>query len=246
VPVSPPEAGYKRPPVHISEFFRTPGQFERLATAILPKLLAQRPALRVWSAGCSYGPEPYSIALLLELLAPRQPHVILATDIDELALARAAAANSFSERDVLHVPPQLRRWFRLQAQTHRFALDEPIRSRVRFLRHDLLSAPFVIPGEDRNPARQSGAGSGYDPSFDLIVCRNVMMYFTGQAKADLLQSLHRALRPGGYLFVGDAEVVNDGIPAAGFVQELVGFYRKGVRDEEPGVIQHPAPAQDSQ
>jgi len=73
--------------------------------------------------------------------------------------------------------------------------------------------------------------------FDLIVCRNVMMYFTVDARNRLLETLHSALRPGGYLFVGDAEVVND-LSAAGFTQELIGFYRK--RTPGMSLTQHSA------
>jgi len=191
--------------VAVSEFFRTPRQFETLASGILPRLLARRRQLRIWSAGCSYGPEPYSLVLLLEELAPGRAHFILATDIDEALLSRARAADSFTERDLLHVRPRLRQHF-IPSRPPFHALRLEIRSRVMFRRHDVLDDP---PEDD----------------FDLIVCRNVMMYFSPAAKQRLLQNLHRALRPGGYLFVGDAEAVND-LQEAGFSRDVVGFYRK--------------------
>lgn len=192
--------------VTVSEFFRSPEQFRHLAEAVLPRLLEQRLRLRVWSAGCAYGAEPFSLALLLRQLSPDEEHYLLATDVDELALARARAADTFSERDLRHVSADQRVHFGPGRRTGQFALAPAPRARVTFRRHDLLTDPF-------------------EGDFDLIVCRNVMMYFTDDAKLRLYQDLYSALRPGGYLFVGDAEVLNR-IPDAGFNQEAVGFYRK--------------------
>jgi chemotaxis protein methyltransferase CheR len=192
--------------VAVSEFFRTPEQFEHLAATVLPELLKQRSRLRIWSAGCSYGAEAYSVALLLDELSPHGEHYVLGSDVDELALARARAANSFSERDLLHVPARFRRVFTSGHDKSRFALRSELSSQVTFERHDILSAPV---GSD----------------FDLILCRNVMMYFTDEAKRGLYGTLYGALRPGGYLFVGDAEVLNQ-LPAVGFNRTAVGFYRK--------------------
>ena len=192
--------------VPVSEFFRTPEQFEHLAQVILPRLLKRRRRLRVWSAGCSYGAEPCSLALLLHELAPKSGHYLLATDVDELALARARAADSFTERDLRHVPAKLRGHFGPGRAKGRFALSPALRSTVRFRKHDLL-------------------GETAESDFDLIVCRNVMIYFTDDAKRRLYNTLYGALRPGGYLFVGTAEVLNR-LPEAGFSQEAVGFYSK--------------------
>ena len=192
--------------VAVSEFFRTPEQFQHLADIILPRLLKRRRRLRIWSAGCSYGAEPYSLAMLLHELAPRGGHHLLATDVDELALARGRAADSFTERDLRHVRPKLRFHFVPSGHKGRYALTPELSSDVTFQRQDLL------------------AGAA-ESDFDLIVCRNVMIYFTDDAKRRLYATLYSALRLGGYLFVGDAEVLNR-LPEAGFTQEAVGFYRK--------------------
>jgi chemotaxis protein methyltransferase CheR len=192
--------------VAVSEFFRSPAQFRHLAETILPRLLGQRANLRIWSAGCSYGVEPYSIAILLHELASKGRHYLLATDVDELALARARAADSFTERDLRHVRPQRRAHFGPSRHEGRQALSKPLSSRVTFRKHDLLCDPA-------------------ESDFDLIVCRNVMMYFTDDAKQRLYRTLYGALRPGGSLFVGDAEVLNR-LSEAGFTREAVGFYRK--------------------
>jgi chemotaxis protein methyltransferase CheR len=192
--------------VAVSEFFRGPEQFRQLAEVILPGLLKRRRGLRIWSAGCSYGAEPCSLALLLHQLAPSGGHYLLATDVDELALARARAADSFTERDVRHVQPELRAYFGPGRHKGRYALSPAISSGISFRKHDLLGDPA-------------------ESDFDLIVCRNVMIYFTDDAKQRLYHKLYSALRPGGYLFVGDAEVLNR-LPEAGFTREAVGFYRK--------------------
>ena len=189
--------------VNVSEFFRSPDRFEELGQVILPKLLAERAALRVWSAGCSYGPEAYSLAILLAELAPHQRHHVLATDIDESALEQAQAANTFTERDLRNVPAHLRhRHFQPGRRTPRPA----VRSLVCFRHHDLLEeAPQC--------------------DFDLVVCRNVLMYFTPAAKKRAVNVLYDALRPGGYLFTGSGEALVD-LPQAGFTRVAVGFYRK--------------------
>jgi len=189
--------------VNVSEFFRSPDRFEELGQVILPKLLAERPALRVWSAGCSYGPEAYSLALLLAELAPHQRHDVLATDIDECALEQAQAANTFTERDLRNVPAHLRhRHFQPGRRTPR----PSVRSLVRFQQRDLLDgAPEV--------------------DFDLVVCRNVLMYFTPAAKKRAVKVLYDAMRPGGYLFTGSGEALAE-LPAAGLTPVAVGFYRK--------------------
>ncbi len=189
--------------VNVSEFFRSPDRFEELGQVIFPKLLAERRGLRVWSAGCSYGPEAYSLAILLAELAPSARHQVLGTDVDELVLDRARAANTFTERDLRNVPAHLRqRHFQPGRRTPR----PSVRSLVRFQRHDVLEG-----------APESG--------FDLAVCRNVLMYFTPDAKRRAADVLYDALRPGGYLFTGSGEALAE-LPEAGFTRVAVGFYRK--------------------
>lgn len=192
--------------VTVSEFFRTPDQFDYLATRVLPHLLESHSNLRVWSAGCSYGAEPFSVALLLRRLAASRVHHILATDVDPLALARARAADTFTERDLRHVPKDLRQHFTPGRHRGRFALRPEVAAGVTFKEHDLLNRPP-------------------EGNFDLILCRNVMIYFTDDAKRRIYKTLRGALRPGGYLFIGDAEVLNQ-LPQAGFIQEAVGFFRR--------------------
>ena len=82
--------------INVSEFFRDIEQFNILKTKVLPELLSRNPSLKVWSSGCSHGGEPYSIAILLEEIAPGRHHRVLGTDIDDETLARARAGGPYS------------------------------------------------------------------------------------------------------------------------------------------------------
>lgn len=174
--------------INVSELFRNPERFEELERVHLPSLLrGPAPGLRVWSAGCSYGAEPYTLAMMLADLAPRGRHEILATDIDEKVLARAREGR-FSEADLRNVGADRRRRHIADEATGGRA-DAALRRAITFRRLDLLA--------DRYPDR-----------LDLILCRNVVIYFTDAAKERIYAGFLRALRPGGILFVGSTERVN--------------------------------------
>jgi chemotaxis protein methyltransferase CheR len=170
--------------INVSELFRNPERFAELERHFLPGLLAERPSLRVWSAGCSYGAEAYTMATILRDAAPTGRHSVVGTDIDREALDRAKAPK-FSPQDMRHVPEaRKRKHFEQDGDT--FVPSQDLRSLVAFRFHDLLHDPF---------------GSGYD----LILCRNVVIYFGDEAKNTLYRRLYEALRPGGVLFVGPTE-----------------------------------------
>lgn len=193
--------------INVSEFFRDPERFRYLESVILPELLAARPTLRVWSAGCSIGAEPYSLAILLLELAPGCPHRVLATDVDRTVLTRAREGGPYSQADVRNVSPnRLQRFFAPSQDGRSFDVRPEVKAMVRFQEHDLLGP---APGAD----------------FDLILCRNVVIYFTEDAKSALYERLAGALRPGGVLFVGGTEIV----PAAsrlGLTTAGISFYRR--------------------
>jgi chemotaxis protein methyltransferase CheR len=192
--------------IHVSEFFRNPELFRVLETRILPELTSRFSALRVWSAGCSHGAETYSLAILLAEQHPDGPWSVLGTDIDRTVLTQAQEG-LFGEADLRHVDVARRqRFFRREGERWRIVLN--LRRRVRFRRHDLLSDPF-------------------EPNWHLIVCRNVVIYFTEDAKRTLYRRFFEALSPGGYLFVGAAEQVADA-RGIGFEPISPFFYRRPV------------------
>ncbi|APC07921.1 CheR family methyltransferase [Neomoorella thermoacetica] len=190
--------------INVSEFFRNQEIFVRLEQEILPSLLATFRDLKVWSAGCADGPEPYSVAILLAELAPGGRHQILATDIDPGALA-AARRGVYGERALQAVTPtRLNRYFRREGD--HFYLQEQIKGMVDFRQHDLLKDAY---------------GSG----FHLIICRNVVIYFTAATQNDLYRRFYQALAPGGVFFIGATENLFQ-YRELGFEKIAPWFYRR--------------------
>jgi chemotaxis protein methyltransferase CheR len=175
--------------INVSELFRNPERFDELEKRFMPDLLeaSKGRGLRVWSAGCSYGAEPYTLAILLKEAGPRLVHELVATDIDETILARAREGY-FTDADLQHVTAARReRWFDRQPDG-RMRVKAELRAMVRFSRLDLLKDP-------------------YPRSRDLILCRNVVIYFNEDAKERIYERFFQALQPGGTLFVGSTERV---------------------------------------
>jgi chemotaxis methyl-accepting protein methylase len=149
--------------------------------------------IRVWSAGCSSGHEPYSLAVLFHRHADQARELsrlsrvdVLGTDIDRRSLA-AARHGQFSEPDFSETPADLReRYF---SPTSPFSVSPSVRSMVRFEKRDLLAEP--APGGP----------------FHMIACRNVLIYFDRDTQARLFELFHDALAPGGFLLLGKVETV---------------------------------------
>jgi chemotaxis protein methyltransferase CheR len=132
-------------------------------------------------------------------------HFILATDIDLSALERARAGGPYTADEVVNVSSHiLRRYFRARDDGYR--LIEGLRRKVTFRYHDLLADPF-------------------ESEFDLIVCRNVVIYFKAEVKQRLYQRFHDALRPGGVLFLGGTEIMSKA-PDIGFETLGMSIYRR--------------------
>lgn len=200
--------------INVSELFRNPEKWQEMRERILPELLRGGHSLKVWSAGCSYGAEPYTLAILLDQLAPAQKHTLHATDLDRLILSKAKEGR-FTNDDMKNVEPALReRYFVGQTTpSSPYAITTPmyqakpeLRSRVQFRPHNLLADPFE---------------SGYD----LICCRNVVIYFTDEAKERLFARFAEALAPGGFLFVGGTERIFNS-RALGLEMPLPFFYQR--------------------
>jgi two-component system, chemotaxis family, CheB/CheR fusion protein len=182
--------------INVTGFFRDRETWELVATEVIPQVLAERPPeapLRVWSAGCASGEEPYTIAMLLaEALgeeAFKRRVKIYATDVDDDALSQARDA-AYSAKQLESVPPELRvRYF--QQQNHGFAFRNDLRRAVIFGRNDLHRDPPIS-------------------RVDLLVSRNTLMYFGAEVQQRILANYYFALNRGGFLVVGKAEALQSG------------------------------------
>jgi chemotaxis protein methyltransferase CheR len=150
--------------------------------------------IRVWSAGCASGEEAYTLALLAaEAFAPGPPPVdVLGTDVSGAALA-AATAGRYGERSVRGIEPALRERYLERQADGSYLAGHRLRALVRFRRHNLV----------RDPAPPSG-----ESHFDLVVCRNVLIYFDAPTIARVIESLERSLRRGGTLVLGAADALH--------------------------------------
>ena len=172
--------------IKVSRFYRNGEVFDVLREHVLPALARQRAGepLRIWSAGCGYGEEPYTLAMLLAEtgVAGR----VYATDIDRAALEGALAAR-YSDAALGELPLELReRYLDSTADAH--VVCEAVRSRVEFAYGDLTALPTET-----------------TQSLDLICCRNVLIYLAHDIQRQVLHSLVADIRPGGYLCLGEAE-----------------------------------------
>ena len=173
--------------INVSEFYRTPDKFAKLETDVIPDLLKRSPKLNIWSAGCSIGAEPYSLSMIMKELTPGKQHRILATDLDIEILAKAKKG-VYMENEIKSLSPERRKKYFDALPDNKFAVKEDIKRCIEFKRHNLLKDPF-------------------EKGFDLILCRNVVIYFTEEAKDQLYTRFFEALKPGGILFVGATEAI---------------------------------------
>ena len=191
--------------INVTEFFRDSPQFELLRKQVLPPLVAEGTRARLWSAGCSRGHEPYSLAIMLDELGAGDRSSIVATDLDREALKVARAGGPYTQSELRNVSShQLRRYFTLDGTAYRVASH--LAARVRFRELNLLTDAF-------------------SRGFDLIVCRNVMIYFRPAVKTALLQRFFQSLAPGGVLFIGGTEALI-GEEVGGFERLGGNFYRR--------------------
>jgi chemotaxis protein methyltransferase CheR len=182
------DAFLDRVTINVSQLWRNPEQWELLRTKILPEF-ARRARLRAWSAGCSYGAEAYTLAATCAEVLPRTRVEIVGTDIDRRMVERARAG-VFSIDDARDVPPAKRgRWF--DERDGELHADPKLRAICRFEAADLLAM---------RTEREA---------YDLVLCRNTVIYFTPEVKDALHARIAGALVLGGYFMVGSTERIND-------------------------------------
>jgi two-component system CheB/CheR fusion protein len=181
--------------INVTRFFRDPETFDVLKEQVFPKMVAERPSnepLRIWTAGCSMGQEPYSIAMaFLEYTAQIGRHIplqIFATDLNETILEKARAAY-YTQSQVQELSHERLRRFFIQ-EDGGFRICKPIREMCIFARHDLVG----------------------DPPFsrmDLVSCRNLLIYFEPSLQKKAIPVFHYALKPEGFLLLGSSETVGE-------------------------------------
>lgn len=187
---------------NFSHFYRDPLTFEYIEQKILPAILFEKKKtndrmLRIWSAGCASGEEPYSIAILVKHLVKEVDSelkaMIFGTDIDKSILAKAREA-SFPPEAIKHVKYEfLEKYF--TKELSRFKIADEIRKLVLFSRHDLTDSGSKVPSD-----------SVYG-DFDMVFCRNVLIYFREETQRNVIEKFHHSLAQNGYLVLGRAEEV---------------------------------------
>lgn len=174
---------------NLTNFFREPHHFEFLRTEILPKLTDKRKRLRIWSAGCSTGEEPYSIAMTLRQgmrdLAEWDAK-ILATDIDTEVI-RTGTSGRYPLERTAQIPAELRQRYTFRSDDGMVEMADELQSLIAFKQLNLLG-PWPMQGP-----------------FDIIFCRNVVIYFDKTTKQKLFERFAEILKPDGYLFIGHSE-----------------------------------------
>lgn len=172
--------------INVTEFFRNQNRWDVLQKKVLPMLLNNSSQLKVWSAASSTGEEPYTLAMLLHQLGMKQRATILATDIDENVL-NIARAGKYPPKALENVPESFtKRYFEKNAEM--YAVTTELKNMIQYKLLNLLADP-------------------YPNHLDLIVCRNVLIYFTEEAKEQVYHNFSKALKPGGILFVGSTEQI---------------------------------------
>lgn len=172
--------------INVSEFYRNPKRWEVLKTTIVPLLIQNKKKLSIWSAACSTGEEPYSIAMMIQTYFPDIQYKIIATDIDQKALEKAKLG-IYQKQSLKDLPIELKKNY-FTEKSGLFYIDDSIKKDIEFMKHDLLT-------------------DKYPKQVDLIVCRNVLIYFTDIAKESIYHKFSKSLAEEGVLFVGSTEQI---------------------------------------
>jgi len=190
--------------INVSEFWRNPEQWTILENSVLPEII-KRPGLKIWSAACSTGDEPYSLVMLLSKYLPLNKIKILATDIDKQVLEKARVG-LYHEKSLKGLPVEFRNKYFTKITEQSYQIKDEIKRCVEFKEHNLLRDPYPM-------------------MCDLIVCRNVLIYFTDDAKEEIYRKFNKSLRTGCVLFLGSTEqIIQPG--RIGFTTVSSFFYRK--------------------
>ncbi|MBM7598359.1 chemotaxis protein methyltransferase CheR [Virgibacillus halotolerans] len=172
--------------INVTEFYRNPKRWDILQKRILPLLTKQNKQMTIWSAACSTGEEPYSLAIMMKENFPNIACRIIATDLDENVLKKAKQG-TYQAQALRELPPTIKKKY-FAEQQGMYKIKDTLKEMIRFKQHNLLA-------------------DAYPSDVDLIVCRNVLIYFTDDAKAIIYHRMGKALRQSGVLFVGSTEQI---------------------------------------
>ncbi|OCA98023.1 CheR family methyltransferase [Clostridium beijerinckii] len=194
------EMFYKCLYINFSQFFRDNLSFSILEHIVLPQIISQKSPgskIRIWSAGCSYGQEPYSIAMLLKdyeyKMGVEVPFHIFATDFSEEALS-LAKSGVYEESNVQKVSlMRLKRYF--NTKNNKYIVNSEIKKNITFLNYDMLDSTTTYPAE-----------SIYG-DFDVVLCCNMIIYYKPDVQKYIVKKLFSSLSDNGYLVTGEAEKI---------------------------------------
>lgn len=173
--------------INVSEFYRNPDQWQIMDKEIIPELIGKfGKNLKIWSAACSTGDEPYSLVMALSRHLPLAQIKIFATDLDKQVISKAKTG-LYSEKSIASVPDDLKKKYFTKIGPS-YQISDEIKSRVEFKEHNLLK-------------------DTYPTDCHMIVCRNVLIYFTEEAKEEVFIKFQKVLKPGGILFIGSTEQI---------------------------------------
>ncbi len=191
--------------INVSEFYRNPDQWKLLDQTVIPELISKfGKNLKIWSAACSTGDEPYSLVMALSRHIPLNQIKIYATDLDKQVIAKAKVG-LYSDKSIVAVPEDLKKKYFTQVGPSYKIADE-IKARVEFKEHNLLK-------------------DTYPTDYHMIVCRNVLIYFTEEAKDEVFRKYYKSLANGGVLFIGSTEQIMN-YKDIGFDRKSSFFYVK--------------------
>jgi chemotaxis protein methyltransferase CheR len=193
--------------INVSEFYRNPEQWNLLENEILPYLFQKfGNNLKIWSAACSTGDEPYSLVMLLSKFIPLSRIKVLATDIDVQVLEKARLG-LYNVKSLKGLPEEFVKKYFKEVNEKTYQISDSIKACVEFKQHNLLL-------------------DAYPSNCDLIVCRNVLIYFTEEAKDNIYKNFNLALKKDAILFVGSTEQIIQP-QNLNFTSYKSFFYKKG-------------------
>lgn len=192
--------------INVSEFYRNPEQWAILEKEVIPQLIKQfGNRLKIWSAACSTGDEPYSLVMLLAKFMPLSQIKIKATDIDKQVLDKARMG-LYNVKSLKGLPKEFVKEYFTKINDRTYQVSDKIKKCVDFSQHNLLK-------------------DTYQTNYDMIICRNVLIYFTEEAKEDIYRKFNGSLKKNGILFVGSTEQIIQP-QNLGFTPQRSFFYKK--------------------